>query len=261
MKKYGMLLIMVLVVCFTGCSENGKKENPIETQTPIAEMQTPALETQSPDGKTAEAVLEAKVMEKQGNSYLVINRGEDAKNAQLYTLGSEKELKVGELVDIYYNGMVLESYPAQLGEVYGIKKVGEEECLADLYLNVFKDLYEMDEGLNSDIEEIALNLEEVSNLSSLEKEYLFYRIWCDYQKETFFSTYEKLKEEGRIIDNGMNYPDGILVTIKVEEKEEDSFSFSLEKWRSGLGAIGYNNGKAKKEAGKWSYQPGDFWIS
>ena len=58
MKKYGMLLIMVLVVCFTGCSENGKK----------------------------------------------------------------------------------------------------------------------DEGLNSDIEEIALNLEEVSNLSSLEKEYLSYRI-------------------------------------------------------------------------------------
>lgn len=254
MRKYGMLLIMILSVWLAGCSDNGQEGNTIETQ-------TPAVETQSPERKTAEAVLEAKVMEKQGNSYLVINRGKEAKNAQMYTLGSEKELQVGELVDIYYNGMVLESYPAQLGEVYEIKRVGEEECLISLYLNIFKDLYEMDEGLNSDIEEIALNLEEVSNLSSLEKEYLSYRLGCDYGKETFFSTYEKLKEEGRVIDDGMNYPDGILITIKVEKKEEDGFTFSAEKWRSGLGAIGYNNGRAKKEAGKWSYQPGNFWIS
>lgn len=263
-KQIGIILLLGLVL-LSGCQsqkafeEAPKGSNPISEQEPPGEARIPV---QTPDRlETAEAVLHGKVIEAENGHLLVINHGEDARASQLYTLTDAQELKAGDLIDIYYNGLVMETYPGMLGEVYGIKKTGEEEDFVALYLDIFQELYEIDEGLNDGIEEIAFDLEKASNLTELEKEALLYKIWCLYQKETFLSTYEELKEEGRLDEEGFYYEKGLLVTIAVEAEGENCFEYSANKWRSGLGAIGYSDGVAKKEAGKWTYQPGAFWIS
>ena len=40
---------------------------------------------------------------------------------------SMTEFKVGDKVSVYYNGTILESYPAQVKEVYGIILTGESD--------------------------------------------------------------------------------------------------------------------------------------
>ncbi len=246
-KRYGIILALLAALIFTGC-QTKRAEKPAKTNLELAK-------------EKAEAVLEAKVIKKQKDAYLIVNREEDGKAAELYTMKSEEELTEGELVNIYYNGIILESYPCQLPEIYAIEKVGKEDCLVSLYLDIFQELYEEDSGLNSDIKEIGVNVKNVKNLTEMEKEALIYLIGRAWNLEAFATDYEALKAEGRLSEDGYYYEEGILFTVEATEEEKNSFSFSAEKWRSGLGAIGYSNGRAKKENGKWSYEPGDFWIS
>lgn len=262
MKKYMFAIILLSMAFFTACQSKNQPKTPdgsVKSETPPTETVSP-VPAKKPL-RVAEAVLHAKVAEAENGTLLVIDHTADAGPAALYTVSSEEDLKAGDIIDIYYNGMIQESYPGRLGEVYAIEKTGEEDDLIGLYLNIFKELYEREEALNSEITEIALDLEKVTNLTAMEKEAFQYKIGCEYEKEAFLGNYEELKAKGRLGKEDSYYENGIIVSIEVEEEKKDSFTFSVSKWRSGLGAVGYSGAKAEKRAGKWSYQPGTFWIS
>lgn len=101
MKKIKLIIIGVLLVCsLTAC----KKQR---DSTPAAE------------------VFEAVVLEVSDNSILVepVTGSPERNSSDQFNIPGEDgmELHVGDKVEIEYNGEILETYPAQLGEVYKIK--------------------------------------------------------------------------------------------------------------------------------------------
>lgn len=76
------------------------------------------------------------------------------------------------------------------------------------------------------------------------------------------STFEQLVKEGLINKEELYFPKGILITISNSEYNEGkkALKYDIEKWRSGLGAIGYE-GKAKHDGEKWMITKENMWIS
>lgn len=79
------------------------------------------------------------------------------------------QIQIGDRIKITYNGIILESYPAQITADY--INVLESNILIDGYATIIDDIYRDDSGLNNDINMIALNLTEVTNLSEADKEF------------------------------------------------------------------------------------------
>lgn len=140
-----------------------------------------------------------------------------------------------------------------------IKDMDEE--LVDFYVQIVKDLYDIDKGLNADIVCTAFDLENVTNLSQEEKVKLIDVLENYFNIETFLSTFDLLVENGYIDDKILCFKDGLLITIEVVSKEADSFLFNITKWRSGDGAYGCYDCLAEKIDGVWSYTVGGAWIS
>lgn len=100
MKKFKLIIIGVLLVCsLTACKKQGDST------------------------QTAE-VFEAVVLEVSDNSILVepVTGSPELNSSDQFNIPGEDgmELHVGDKVEIEYNGGILETYPAQLGEVYKI---------------------------------------------------------------------------------------------------------------------------------------------
>lgn len=163
------------------------------------------------------------------------------------------------ILEISYDGTILESYPARLSNVTKVVMKEQRESIISFYQKLIHQIYEEDEGLNGDISEIALDLTKVENLSDVQKKALAYVIASDYSIETRLTTREELEEEGAIIN--YFYEDGILIELSTSAMKEYKFEFKISKWRSGLGAIGYDNCKAYKEDNLWRYELGGAWIS
>lgn len=170
------------------------------------------------------------------------------------------EIQIGDSIKITYNGLILESYPAQITADY--INILESSLLVDGYITIIDDIYKDDSALNSDINMIALNLSETKILSETDKEILLIKLHDLYGLEIKESTFEQLVEEGLINKDELYFPKGILINISNAEYNEDkkTLKFDIEKWRSGLGAIGYE-GKAKFDGEKWTISKENMWIS
>lgn len=170
------------------------------------------------------------------------------------------EIQIGDSIKITYNGLILESYPAQITANY--INILESNLLIDGYITIIDDIYKDDSALNSDINMIALNLSETKILSEADKEILFIKLHDLYGLEIKESTFDQLVEEGLINKEELYFPKGILINISNAEYNEDkkTLKFDIEKWRSGLGAIGYE-GKAKFDGEKWTISKENMWIS
>lgn len=76
--------------------------------------------------------FQATVMEVTTHSILVkpIDGSPELNTADEFTIPNKEQLEVqvGALLEITYNGAVLESYPAQLGEIYDITVIKQEEA-------------------------------------------------------------------------------------------------------------------------------------
>ena len=164
-------------------------------------------------------------------------------------------------VQIGYDGSILESYPCQLSGVTTLQVTGMVDSLLPFYLERIDELYQKDEALNEGIEKIALDLGEVTNLTGQEKEALCYLVGCRYDKEAFQSTYEQLCEEGQIDPDELYYQDGVILSLSSQKGSKQTFTFSAMKWRSGLGAIGYHDAKAKQKGGQWQCEIENWFIS
>lgn len=175
-------------------------------------------------------------------------------------------LEDGMAVDVAFNGHVLESFPAQLGEVYSVSAWsrgrgrnggGTMFDLCGLYLQVLDDLWQKDPALNEDVSQIALDLSQApGELTEGEKLALVHRFGELHGVEAFAATFEELKEQGYLTSEPLGdgapegaafvrWEDGCLFSITPSEDHEgESYSlptlfFNAEKWRSSLGAYGF----------------------
>ena len=85
-------------------------------------------------GEENNTIFEATILEIRDNYFLVepVEGSQELNNADLITvpmknIGTAPQPKVGDIIEIAYNGEIAESYPAQITEVYGIKVVKEAE--------------------------------------------------------------------------------------------------------------------------------------
>lgn len=168
--------------------------------------------------------------------------------------------KPGDMLKIFYNGVILESYPAQIS-ADKIEYLGRDLQL-DGYMAVIDDIYQEDSGLNGDIKMIAFDTTGWVNLTEIEKEILLSMVKEKYGFDTLQATFEELSEQGLIDKENLYFPEGILIEIKnVEWKEEDkTLKCTISKWRSGLGAIGADV-EATYDGGSWNLKKTGMWIS
>ncbi|WP_313132087.1 DUF3221 domain-containing protein [Anaerocolumna sp.] len=170
------------------------------------------------------------------------------------------EVQIGDSIKITYNGIIMESYPAQIAAEY--INILESNLLISGYITIIDEIYKEDSGLNNDIGMIALNLTEIENLSEEDKEILLMKLYNTYGLEVKESTYEQLLKEGLITEKGFYFPSGILITISNSEYNESkkTLNYDIKKWRSGLGAVGYK-GKAEFNGEKWIISKENMWMS
>ena len=176
----------------------------------------------------------------------------------------------GALVEVTWNGSVLESYPAQFGEVTAVRILEDgfdDQCR--LYLDVLNDLWEVDPGLNEGITELGVDLSETS-LPESEQSAVAYAFGMEHGLMPVEGTYQELVEAGYIDGENLLWEDGCLFSIK-ETQDQDPVAFSLpciapgeempdyngvrfdaEKWRSGTGAYSFTNCTAASLDGHWS---------
>lgn len=179
-------------------------------------------------------------------------------------------LQDGMDVEIVYNGLVQETFPAQLPTVYKIKaETAGGTCfdLCGLYLQVLDDLWQKDSGLNENITQLALDLSAVpGGLTESEQAALVWRFGELHGVEAFAATYEELVADGYITNPSpeedgpfWEWKDGCLFSIKANENHAGEFFslpvvfFDAEKWRSSLGAYCFYDCSAMwAQTGTWN---------
>lgn len=138
---------------------------------------------------------------------------------------------------------------------------GQGKELVGFYQMVLDDLWKVDEGLNSDINVLAFDLSQVSNLTETEKDELVKIVSKSHGMEGIRGTFDELAEQGYIDKENLYFETGMLITIEVTDVTEDGFTFDVTKWRSGDGAYFFIDCNAVKTVNGWSYTVGSEAIS
>ncbi|MBE6883564.1 MAG: hypothetical protein E7487_03050 [Ruminococcaceae bacterium] len=207
---------------------------------------------------------------------LICGCDETASSGELYTVAlsspklvgadgkaiTQEDLKPGMKVQIFYTGGIQETWPAGFTSVEKIAVMEEGTDLLSMYSDVLKEIYICSEGLNKDINLIALDLTKTINLTDAQKSALSYMAWNEFDLDTVLSTSEQLCKQGLINEDELFFENGILIEISTEETPgKKSFTFSVSKWRSGLGAVFFEDCSAKYRSGHWQYTLGGAAIS
>ena len=176
----------------------------------------------------------------------------------------------GALVEVACD-LVLETYPGQLGEVtaVNIRSDGFDDRCA-LYLRVLNDLWAVDEGLNSDITMLSVDLSQ-TGLSDSEQAAVAWAFGGEHGISQVLSlNYEQLAAEGYLTgadpdsDGIPCWEDGCLFTITEQETGDNELNgarntvtFDAQKWRSALGAYFFADCTAEQALdGHW----GDYTV-
>ena len=176
----------------------------------------------------------------------------------------------GALVEVAYD-LVLETYPGQLAEVtaVNIRSDGFDDRCA-LYLRVLNDLWAVDEGLNSDVAAVSVDLSQTS-LTESEQAAVAWAFGGEHGISQVLSlNYEQLAAEGYLTgadpdSDGMPcWENGCLFTITEQETGDNELNgarntvtFDAQKWRSALGAYFFADCTAEQALdGHW----GDYTV-
>lgn len=172
-----------------------------------------------------------------------------------------EELIAGDILVVTYNGIIMESYPAQITATK-VEKVDHNNLL-DGYLALINNIYQEDSGLNNDIKKIALDTSEWVNLTSIEKEMILAKVKSTYGLEILEGTYEELATQNIIDKENLLFPDGILIKISeiTYDENKEVIKCAISKWRSGTGAIGADDVTAVLKEGSWEITKEGNWIS
>ncbi len=305
MKLWKRVFILTLCLLLTACAPAAETpESPARTEGPAA----PADPAGVPPSLTEDeepTVLTCRVVDGAEDGNLLLAELDEGlyggtgvyrlnvKDVPVTLDGEAAEpsvLEDGMAVDVAFNGHVLESFPAQLGEVYSVSAWsrgrgrnggGTMFDLCGLYLQVLDDLWKKDPALNEDVSQIALDLSQApGELTEGEKLALVHRFGELHGVEAFAATFEELKEQGYLTSEPLGdgapegaafvrWEDGCLFSITPSEDHEgESYSlptlfFNAEKWRSSLGAYGFYDCSAGwGQVSTWNgYQIGSEMIS
>ena len=235
MKKWTLFLAVYFCVCLlAACAAGGS--GPVSGGTPSNEAQTSGGSTQP-----ASATTICRVVSNDGSLLLAGMDGD----TNIYTLALEDatNLAAGALVEVAFDGSVMETWPARFSGVTAvdIRSDGFDDLCA-LYLRVLEDLWEVDSGLNGGLTYIGVDLSQTS-LSDSERAAVAWAFAGKHGGELVTGTWEELADQGYIDRENLYWEDGVLFSIT--EKAEPVYfmpegmaavTFDAEKWRSGLGA-------------------------
>lgn len=230
-----------------------------------------------------------------GKSVYTLTVGEDLPVTLDGRAASAGDLTDGMPLEIAFNGLVLETFPAQLGEVYSVSgySIGTAQCpgggyydLCGLYLQALEDLWQRDPALNENISLTSLDLSQApGSLLESEQSALRWRFGELHGVEALDLTFEELREQGYLTASSLSTPapeegedfsdlwysweDGCLFSIR-ENRSHDAECYSLpilffdvEKWRTPLAAYClYDCSALWPEMGTWDgYKVGSEMIS
>lgn len=252
-----LLLTLTVLLLASACTNND-----------LPSSDAPDVTTQD------EPLYEGKIVQVE-DKYIMLAKG----SADLCTVSTENvhvtdwqnnskslaDLKPGMLVQVGFDGNIMETYPAQLGHPSSIRIMGEEDDMTGLYLSAVDQLYSKDTALNDSISYIAFDLSQLNNMSDSEKSALIWLSAERYSLEPLSGTFEELCQQGYIDADELFFENGILIEIKDEPiktiNSVSSFQFDISKWRSGRGAYMFIDCTATKEAGAWTFSIGSEMIS
>lgn len=213
----------------------------------------------------------------------------DMKDIKVFLDGKKADasaLEDGMMAEIVHSGWIQTTYPGQFSDVYEVRvySLGSEKNpggsyydVCGLYLQVLEDLWNVDPGLNSEIQYISVDLTDApGNLTDGEKAAIAWIFGGKHGVQALTLSSEELKEQGyftEIVYTGTGLPmssddnrpkaylweDGVLFTI-IDNMGQDAVSYSLPvikfnawKWRTPLGAYWFSNCSAVwPQMGTWS---------
>ncbi len=191
-------------------------------------------------------------------------------------------LRDGMTVELAFNGLIAESFPAQPGESYRLTVVEEGDGQCALWLQVLEDLWAVDDGLNGGITQVGVDLSQVPGLTEGEKSAIAWAFASAHNASPVTGTLEELWEEGYFTPTAEPaegyadslalycWEDGVHFSITVDEEAAWSLpdlepgeeppelvAFDAQKWRSGLGAYFFGDCVGQRgEDGAWTYTVG-----
>lgn len=223
-------------------------------------------ESSSPSVSASAAVMEMKLCTVNGQRVRGVSLSEPYSEAYDFSCTPEQvtggeTLLPGMVVEIGFDGTVLETWPAQI-QVDSVTVKERQTDYFTLYYQILEDILREDEGLNSDVSKFGFDLSGVTALSEAEKNLLSFEFASAHQMEALQGTVQELMDQGIIDEEQLYWEDGVHFKIEEEKVEDGKVTFSVEKWRSGLGAVGYENTASKDANGQWVFgEVTKMWIS
>ncbi len=268
MKKLFKVLCLAAVLALLPCLFAGCGDNVIQPRLNAPPSPPQSESAHSDDGQ----VLHGEIMQLKGGFALIASENGELCSVSVSELpifgedgGALKadELEAGMLVDILFSGYVLAIYPTTLDAPEKLTVAGRSNGVAGLYFQAICDIIKDDPGLNNDISVVSVDLSGAANLTDAQREALVYMTGCELGCEWLSLSYSELCDEGYIDRDKLIFNDGILISAATSKVAPDgkSFTFNIQKWRSGLGALFYNDCAARLKDGAWSYSPGAYAIS
>lgn len=260
MKKLVKLLALTMVLlALIGCAKDKTPSGPYTDPEPDIEAPEAPTEISQPeewDGKPEQspmATMTCRVIQVSDNGLTLAKL--DGGYGDVYDMayGSanvEGDPQVGSVVTVTYE-YLMESYPAQLGTVTDVVTEDGFDDLCALYMGAIEDMWDTDPALNADIEYLGIDLSETS-LSEAEQSAIAWILSGKYGLEPVQGTFDELAEQGYIDKENLYWEDGCMFIIQETERTDKSVTFDMEKWRSGLGALFYNDCQSKRDShGHW----------
>lgn len=121
-------------------------------------------------------------------------------------------LKPGDRVKIFYNGIIDESYPAQITAAK-IELLGHN-YVVDGFFALIDDVYQEDSGLNSDITMIAFDTAGWTSLSKAETDTILAMAQDRYELEVIQGSFDELADQGLIDKDNLYFENGILIEME-----------------------------------------------
>lgn len=281
MKRIGLLILMLLITSgsLMGCKkdtpiidEGSKIDSSIDNNEDIKDISD---STNIDDVADEYQIFEADVIES-GEWLLIapdVDSTEYTSSDKISVATIETEiidekgnvievniLEPGDRIKVLYNGVIAESYPAQITAAK-IELLGHN-YIVDGFFALIDDVYQDDSALNSDITMIAFDTRGWTSLSKAETDIILAMAQDKYELEIVKGSFDELAEQGLIDKENLYFENGIIIEMEdiTINNNRDKIKCSIRKWRSGLGAIGWD-AEAKLIKEEWKISRDNMWIS
>lgn len=257
-----LLLIFSLFACGNEDLSTGGSSSPSpgsSASSSVSEPGPPSAANPAPA-----AVLELKICEINGSAAMGV--GTEPDSVYFFSCPPEilfgtEELKPGMVVEVGFDGYVMEIWPMQINAESVVFKEQQTDYYS-LYLQILEDIYGADDGLNGGADFFGFDFTEIEQLSENEKSLLAWNFSSAHSAEPIMGTIQELMDDGTIDKENLYWEDGLHFTVKETQVQDNAVFYSVQKWKSGLGAVGYENHADKASDGQWVFSKIEsMWIS